>query len=206
MKYLIGKKVEMSQAFKADGSVVPMTWIAVNPCTVAAVREEGGRRLAVIGSGTPKNPTKPETKQFGALGPFALVRSVVIREGEAPEVGQTITANDFAPGEFVTVVGKTKGRGFQGVVKRHGFHGAPATHGHKDQLRKSGSIGAGGIQRVFKGRRMAGRMGGTQVTVKNLEVVAIDADRNMIGIKGAVPGARGGVLSIRLTNGNVWQK
>ena len=106
----------------------------------------------------------------------------------------------------MNVVGVSKGHGFQGVVKRHGFAGHPSTHGHKDQLRKSGSIGAGGVQRVFKGMRMAGRMGTDRVTVKHLTVIAVDQANNRIAIKGAVPGARGGMVTIFATEGNVWQK
>ena len=107
-----------------------------------------------------------------------------------------INADIFAAGEVVAVEGTSKGRGFAGVVKRHGFHGAPATHGHKHDLRAPGSIGAGGVQRVFKGMRMAGRMGGAPVTVKNLQIVEVHPETNEIYIKGAVPGARNGLIKI----------
>ena len=112
----------------------------------------------------------------------------------------------FEVGDMVNVTGVSKGKGFQGVVKRHGFHGSPATHGHKDQLRMPGSIGSTGPQRVFKGVRMGGRMGGSQVTVKNLEVVKVDSKQNIIAIKGAVPGSRGSYVSIVATDGNIWRK
>lgn len=207
MQYLIGKKIEMSQVFRPDGSVVPVTLVEATPCTVTSIREQDGKTMAVIATGSKKNAAKPQEKQFGDKGAFDLVKSFSLAAGEqAPEVGSVISVEAFQPGQLVSVIGTSKGRGFQGVVKRHGFAGHPSTHGHKDQERKSGSIGAGGVQRVFKGRRMAGRMGGEQVTIKNLEVVTVDAERNIIALKGAVPGARGSVLSIRSTNGDVWQK
>jgi len=207
MKYLLGKKLEMTQVFREDGSVVPVTLIEAGPVTVAALRKDAqGRSVAIVGFGKDVRAAKPQQKEFGDLGPFAVTRSIRLGEGEQMETGTVLTVSTFAPGDTVAITGTSKGRGFQGVVKRHGFRGHPTTHGHKDQVRKSGSIGAGGIQRVFKGMRMAGRMGGDQVTVKNLEVVTIDPEKNLIGIKGAVPGARGTLITIIATDGNVWRK
>lgn len=207
MKVLLGKKLEMAQAFRGDGSVVPVTLIEATPSVVAGVRKDAqGRAVVVIGFGKTKHAAKPQVVEAGDLGAFEVMQQFRIPEGESLERGTQITVEAFKLGDLVDLVGTSKGRGFQGVVKRHGFAGSPATHGHKDQLRKSGSIGAGGIQRVFKGMRMAGRMGGDRVTVKNLEVVTVDPVKNIIGIKGAVPGARGSLVTILATDGNVWQK
>jgi large subunit ribosomal protein L3 len=207
MKYLLGKKMEMTQVFREDGTVVPATLIAVEPCVVAAIRENTtGQKIAFIGTEKTDKVAKPQKTQFGDQGPFRRVAQIQLQGDQNLDLGQLITVATFTVGDKVDVIGVSKGRGFQGVVKRHGFRGHPTTHGHKDQVRKSGSIGAGGIQRVFKGMRMAGRMGTDNVTVKNLEVVSIDTDKNLIGIKGAIPGARGGNVTILATNGNVWQK
>lgn len=202
MKYIIGTKLEMTQAFRADGQAVAVTLISAEPCTVARVgKDDAGHAVAIIGVGKTKHPSKAQAKEA-----FAHMRSLRLKEGETLEPGAKLSVSDFAIGDKITVMGISKGHGFQGVVKRHGFHGHPTTHGHKDQVRKSGSIGAGGIQRVFKGMRMAGRMGNDQVTVKNLEVITIDTEKNIIGVKGAVPGARGGLVTIHETEGNVWLK
>ena len=207
MKYLLGKKVEMTQVFREDGTVVPTTLITVEPCVVAAIGDDQvGHKVAFIGTEATADVAKPQQKQFGAQGSYRRVAQVRLDEGLNLEVGQVLTVATFALGDKVDVIGTSKGKGFQGVVKRHGFRGHPTTHGHKDQVRKSGSIGAGGVQRVFKGMRMAGRMGTDRITVKNLEVVSIDADKNIIGIKGAIPGARGSQVTLIATNGNVWQK
>ena len=196
----------MGQLFKEDGLIVPVTYVEVLPCTVAAIKKDPqGRAVAVLGTGASKNLARAQEKQFANVGSFARLEEIHIEEGSV-EVGTVFTAAAFAPGELVNAVGVTKGRGFQGVVKRHGFAGHPTTHGHKDQVRKSGSIGAGGIQRVFKGMRMAGRMGGNQVTVKHLEVIAVDAEKNFVAVKGALPGARGTEVTLMGSDGNVWHK
>lgn len=197
----------MSQVFRADGSVVPVTLIEAEPSVVVGTRTDAqGAAVVVIGFDKTKHVAKPQAGETGDLGMFRTMRQFPLADGEIVERGAAITVSTFAPGDVVNVIGTSKGRGFQGVVKRHGFAGHPRTHGHKDQERKSGSIGAGGVQRVFKGRRMAGRMGSDRVTVKNLEVVTIDAEKNIIGIKGAVPGARGSLVTILATEGNVWLK
>lgn len=207
MKVLLGKKIAMSQVFAANGAVVPVTLVEAGPCRVVQTRTNAaGKQTALLGFGTRRNVGKAQKGQFGDLGDFRLVREFPVAEGAQLERGAKIDVASFAVGELINIVGTAKGRGFQGVVKRHGFHGSPATHGHKDQLRKSGSIGAGGIQRVFKGLRMAGRMGNNRVTVKNLEVMAVDTERNILAIKGAIPGARGSQVTILATDGNVWQK
>ncbi|MDP2631936.1 MAG: 50S ribosomal protein L3 [Candidatus Uhrbacteria bacterium] len=207
MKAILGRKLEMTQFFREDGGVVPVTLIEAGPCTVTTVRTNpAGRQAAVLGYGTSKSVNKPQKKDWKDLGNFAYVREFELSEGETFEKGQKICADTFEAGESVNVSGISKGKGFQGVVKRHGFHGGPASHGHKDQLRMPGSIGAGGPQRVFKGTRMGGRMGGDQVTVKNLEIVNVDKANNIIAIKGAVPGSRGSFVVITTSMGDIWHK
>jgi len=133
-----------------------------------------------------------------ALGPFALLREVKLVGGDMPAVGDTFKADLFSVGEQVDVIGESKGKGFGGVMKRHGFRGGPRTHGQSDRARRPGSIGPGTTPgRVYKGTRMAGRMGGERVTVKALEIVQADPERNLLVIKGSVPGANGSVVMIR---------
>ncbi|MFH1712255.1 MAG: 50S ribosomal protein L3 [Patescibacteria group bacterium] len=207
MKILLGKKLEMSQAFRDDGSVVPVTLIEAGPCIVTAIRDNSaGKKTAVLGFGKTKNVAKPQKGEWKDLGDFSITHEFGLGEGEEIEKGQVMKASVFEPGDLIDVIGTSKGKGFQGVVRRHGFHGSPASHGHKDQLRMPGSIGSGGPQRVFKGTRMAGRMGGDQITVKNLEVVSIDAENNIVAVKGAIPGSRGSYVSLIATDGNVWRK
>ncbi len=207
MKVLLGKKIAMSQVFADGGDVIPVTLVEAGPCTVVTTRvAPNGKHTMVLGFGTQRNQNKAQQGQFADLGSFRETQEFTLADGETVERGAKLDATVFTIGDTVNIVGTAKGRGFQGVVKRHGFAGHPSTHGHKDQLRKSGSIGAGGIQRVFKGMRMAGRMGGNRVTVKNLEVVSIDLDKNIIAIKGAIPGARNSAITIFASNGNVWQK
>jgi large subunit ribosomal protein L3 len=205
MKVLLGEKLEMTQVFREDGSVVPVTLVKAGPCTITAVRANpAGQKTAIIGYGTSKSVAKPQKGEWKDLGSFAFVKEFATGEDASAERGKILDATVFAEGDKVNVIGTSKGRGFQGVVKRHGFHGSPATHGHKDQLRMPGSIGAGGPQRTFKGVRMGGHMGDAQVTVKNLEIVKVDVANNVIAIKGAIPGARGSFITISATDGNVW--
>ncbi|MFA6522494.1 MAG: 50S ribosomal protein L3 [Patescibacteria group bacterium] len=206
MKVLLGRKKVMTQLFREDGSIVPVTLVEAGPCIVTAIRtNENGQKTMSVGYGSKKNIAKPQREDWGDLGMFALVREFPVSEGDVVERGQEINVASFTIGEKINVVGTTKGRGTQGVVKRHRFHGHPSSHGHKDQERHSGSIGSGGNQRVFKGMRMGGRMGGDRVTVKNLEVVEIDSKNNTIAVKGAIPGAPGSFITIVSTKGNVWQ-
>jgi large subunit ribosomal protein L3 len=191
MKFIIGKKLEMSQRYRPDGEVVPVTVVRVEPCVVTQVKsvDTDGYSAVQIGSGRKKRLAKPELGQRRGFGPLAVLREFRVEDPSSIRVGARCDASVFRPGDEVKATGVSKGKGFQGVVKRHGFRGSPATHGHKDQLRMPGSIGAGGVQRVFKGMRMAGRMGGKQVTVSNLEIVAVEGD--LLSIKGALPGPRG---------------
>ena len=190
----------MTQKFAPDGAVIPVTKVIAGPCVVVQIKTEknDGYSAVQLGFGLKKskNINKPQTGHLKKLGNFRYLREFRIPEAEAAKLalGSTITSQVFQSGDMVKVTGLSKGKGFQGVVRRHGFHGSPATHGHKDQLRMPGSIGAGGNQHVLKGRRMPGQMGDSQVTVLNLEVVEINPENNEIFVKGALPGARNNLL------------
>jgi large subunit ribosomal protein L3 len=201
MKFILGTKESMSQIFREDGTVVPVTAIVATPVTVTQIRttEKDGYTAVQIGMGDQKKSriSKAEAGHLGDMGPFKELREFRLDDTSGLEKGSTIAVSTFVPGDKIVVSGVSKGKGFQGVVKRHGFHGGPRTHGQKHSERKPGSIGSGGIQRVFKGLRMAGRMGSDRITVKNLEVVAVDAEKNMLFVSGAVPGKRGTILEVR---------
>ncbi len=201
MKFLIGRKVEMTQHFAEDGRVLGVTKIVAGPCTVTGVRtlaKDGYDGVQVGFEPHPKGAKglgKVIAGQVKKFKPFRILRE--FRTDTPVEEGQELDVRIFQPGDKVKVVAKTKGRGFQGVVKRHGFHGSPASHGHKDQLRMPGSIGATDPQRVFPGTRMGGHMGDVQVTISNIEVESIDLEENAIYLYGGVPGARGSLVMIR---------
>ncbi len=204
MKFILGTKERMTQIFDAAGTAHPATILRVTPATITQVKhdEKDGYEAVQIATGTQKahRVNKAEQGQLG--GAFKHVREfrarAIVKETTAGlEKGGTLDASVFAVGDVVAVSAITKGKGFQGVVKRHGFHGHPKSHGTKDVLRAPGSIGAGGMQRVFKGKRMGGRMGADRVTVKNLKVLAIDVAENVLLISGAVPGRRGSLVEVR---------
>jgi len=197
-KFILATKLSMSRTFKADGTVVPVTKLKAGPCVVTQVKtmESDGYQAVQVGSGERRKVSKSVAGHLKPTGKlFRTLREFPVSEGSY-QVGQVFDVTQFAPGDMVNVVGVSKGHGFQGVVKRHRFHGHPSTHGHKDQLRTSGSIGAGGLQHVRKGMRMAGRMGGDKITVHNLEVVAVEADKQELVVKGAVPGAPRGLVIV----------
>lgn len=199
MKFILAKKLQMSQVFQADGTVVPVTLVEAGPCVVTQVKtlDRDGYPAVQVGFLNAKRLSKPlegHLKDLPRARVIAEFRSDKIEDGL--KRGDMIEASAFAVGDTIEVSGTSKGKGFQGVVKRHHFHGHPSTHGHKDQLRRPGSIGAGGVQKVMKGKRMAGRMGDETVTVKNLKVVEV-RDGNILAIKGAVPGARNAILKIQ---------
>jgi large subunit ribosomal protein L3 len=197
MNYILGKKMGMTQVFSEDGTVVPVTVVKAGPCVVTQVKnvERDGYTAVQVGHGKRNKLTKSLKGHFNNLGQFADVREFRDEAGTA-QVGDEITVETFEAGEKVKVTGTTKGKGFQGVVKRHGFGGAKATHGTKDQLRMPGSIGATGPAHVFKGKKMPGRMGGGQKTVSNLEIIKVEAENNLLYIKGAVPGSRNGLVAV----------
>lgn len=197
MKFILGKKIGMTQIFQDDGRVVAVTRVQAGPCVVTKIKKQEKGAEVEIGYGEKKKLSKAEAGHLKDLQSVRFMRS--FKTEHMPEElkrGSVVTVDMFEPGDHISVSGNSKGKGFQGVVKRHGFHGAPASHGHKDQLRMPGSIGATDAARVFKGVRMAGRMGGGQVTVQNLEIISVDAEKNELLIKGAVPGACGGLLEI----------
>ena len=205
MEGILGKKVGMTQVFGDGGAMLPVTVIEVGPCLVVQrkTKESDGYEAVQVGlveNGKPaKNVKKPMLGVFKKAGvaPTKRVVEFKVDEGEEWKAGDEIRADIFAKGEFVDVVGTSKGKGFQGVVKRHGFAGGRATHGSMFH-RAPGSIGASAFpSRVMKGMRMGGRMGGDQVTVKNLRVAKIDPENNLLYVRGAVPGGRNGVVYIR---------
>ncbi len=199
MKFIIAKKVEMTQRFSDDGTVIPVTLLKADPCTVTQIRtmEKDGYTAVQIATDEVKKGNKPQGGHTKATGKnFATTREFRTDASVSMNVGDIVDVSQFVPGDFIKVTGRTKGRGFQGVVKRHKFKGGPASHGHKDNLRMPGSIGATAPQRVFKGMRMGGHMGDVVQTTTNLKVVDIDAKNGVIAVRGAVPGHRGSLILI----------
>src|SRR3989339_2195972 len=207
MKFILGKKIEMTQVFKPDGTVVPVTRIEAGPCVVTQVKtkDKDNEEAIQIGFGYVKKfrlskPILGHLKDI-KVGDDETTTVKFLRDkksdGNVLNRGDVFTVKIFNPGEKVSVIGTSKGRGFQGVVKRHGFHGQGQTHGVKDQTRMPGSIGAGGVQRVFKGMRMGGHMGDEQVTIKNLSIIGVDLEKNLLHVKGAIPGGRNGQVLIK---------
>ena len=197
---LLGRKLSMTQAFDDGGRAVALTIVEAGPCWVTQLRtaERDGYSAAQIGFEETKRLTRAEQGHLKATPKLRHLREVPLEPGETVTVGAKIDASLLKAGDFVDVVGTSKGHGFAGVVKRHGFSGGPKTHGQSDRHRAPGSVGSGTTPgRVFKGQRMAGRMGGERVTVQNLEVMQVDVERNLVALKGAVPGARNGLLLIR---------
>lgn len=207
MRCILGTKVAMTQVFKDDGVVVPVTRVKAGPCVVTQVKtaKKDGVSAVQIGFGSQKafRLTKPLKGHLKDLATVRHMRDFRAPEDHGLERGDSFDVSIFAAGDKVQVVGTSKGKGFQGVVKRHNFKGGPASHGHKDQERMPGSIGATDAARVFKGTRMGGHTGDQQVTIKNLEIVEIDAENNELLIKGAVPGARNGILLISTEEGKI---
>jgi large subunit ribosomal protein L3 len=207
MMGLIGKKVGMTQIFGEKGDVIPVTVIEAGPCTVTEVRskERDGYVAVQLGFGTNKESrfTRPVLGQFKKrnLPPSRHVREFRVGDASAFEVGKRIDASLFAKGEHVDVQGVTKGRGFAGVVKRHGFKAGHASHGPTFG-KQPGSIGASAYpSRVIKGKRLPGRMGGVNLTIKNLVVVAVDPEQNVVLVRGAIPGPPNGLVYINKREG-----
>ncbi|MEK7062297.1 MAG: 50S ribosomal protein L3 [Patescibacteria group bacterium] len=199
MAFILGKKLKMSQIWK-DDKIVPVTLIQAGPITITQIRtkEKDGYEAAQAGfDATKKKINKPEKGHLKDLGNFRHLKEFKVLELESLKVGDVLTVEQFNEGDKVKVGGLNKGRGFQGGVKRHGFAGGPKTHGQKNRHRAPGSIGATAPQRVIPGLRMAGHMGTERVTVKNLKVVSIDKENNILTLKGAVPGMKGILLEIR---------
>jgi len=204
MKFIVGTKDRMTQIFDASGVCHPATILRVEPAVIARIKtvEKDGYSAVQLASGTQKEARIPKAQQ----GQFAGNPKVVIEFRPKAAYNETIdgvTAGDaldasvFAPGDTVIVSAISKGKGFQGVVKRHGFAGGRRSHGQKHSEREPGSIGATGLNRVMKGMRMAGRMGGDRITVKNLIVLQVNAAENLLLIKGAIPGRKGTLVEVR---------
>jgi large subunit ribosomal protein L3 len=202
VKGIIGRKIGMTQVFDEDGHAVPVTLVEAGPCRVAQIKttESDGYSAIQLAFGTPKRTNKPLAGHYARAGvdPGRYLVELRLEDvGEYP-LGTEIKADVFEPGETVDVVGVTKGKGFAGPMKRHNFKGLSATHGTQRKHRSPGSIGACATPaRVFKGTRMAGHMGHRRVTTLNLRVIKADAERNLLLIRGAVPGPRGGLVMVR---------
>jgi large subunit ribosomal protein L3 len=205
MKGIIGKKLGMTQVFDENGNVIPVTVIQAGPCFVTQIRsgEKDGYTAIQLGF----SEAKPQRLTQGELGHLrrnnlpALrhLREFRLKDGEVDVTeGQQVKVDVFTKGERVDVIGTSKGRGFAGTIKRYHFHRQPKTHGASDRERAPGSVGATTTPgRTYPGQRMAGRMGGDRVTAQNLEVVVIDAERNLLAVRGSVPGANDGIVMIK---------
>lgn len=199
---IIGRKVGMTQIYTDEGKAVPVTVIEAGPCVIVGKRSiaRDGYNAVNLGFGEKKakHTNKPDSGQFTeGVTPKRVVREVRTEEVDSYKIGDEIRASIFNVGESVDVIGVSKGKGFQGVVRRHGFAGGRETHGSNFH-RRPGSIGASADpSRVFKGTRMPGRMGGKRITVQNLNIVRVDGDNNVLLIKGAIPGPKGSVVTVR---------
>ena len=218
MKGIIGRKIGMTQLFAPDGTVVPVTIIEAGPCFVVQRKtvEKDGYNAIQLGfeEVEPKKLTRPEKGHLGllkaddkhperkrlgeAVPPLRVLREIRLSNVQDYQEGQKITVAIFSPGEWVDVTGISKGKGFQGGVKRHGFAGGPKTHGQSDRTRAPGAIGSTTTPgRVYKGLRMAGHMGNRRVAASHLRVVLVDPERNLIAVRGAVPGHKNGLVIVR---------
>jgi large subunit ribosomal protein L3 len=198
---LWGKKLGMTQIFDESGGVIPVSVIELGPCVITQVKtlERDGYEALQLGVGQKKRLNKPERGHRRKAGASArTLREVKVQGAEEYETGQVLKCDIFEAGQKVDVTGTSKGKGFAGTVKRHGFAGGPKTHGQSDRLRAPGAIGgAASPGRVFKGMRMAGRMGNERKTVQNLEVVRVDPERNLLLVRGSVPGADNGLVLVK---------
>jgi large subunit ribosomal protein L3 len=199
MKFILGRKLNMSQIYDAKGSAIPVTLVATRGNIVTQVRtkETDGYEAVQVGEGSrnPNRINKAQKGHFKDLGNFAALNEFRM---DAPtlKVGDKVELSQFKAGDIVTASAISKGKGFQGVVKRHGFHGGPRSHGQKHSEREPGSIGGGLRNRVPVGMRMAGRMGSDRVTVKNLKIAHVDVDERILYVAGAIPGRRGTLVEI----------
>jgi large subunit ribosomal protein L3 len=200
---IIGKKLGMTQVFMEDGTAEAVTAVEAGPCTVIQIKtvDKEGYNAVQCGFGAVKRLKSPERGHLKGNGEFRYLREFRMDDIGDVKVGDIIDVSLFGAGEMVDVTGVSKSKGYAGVVKRHGFGGGPKTHGQSDRHRHPGSIGATSSPgRVLKGTRMAGHMGGDRITVRNLEVLKSDPDRNLLLVRGAVPGNKNGLLLIKKTN------
>lgn len=204
MEGIVGRKIGMSRIFNEEGQAIPVTIIEAGPCPVVQIKTsaQDGYDSVQLGFGQKRKNlfTQPLLGHFAKakLEPRRILKEVRTAKVEGMTVGQEVKVDIFSVGEKVKVTGTSKGLGFQGVVRRHNFSGGPKTHGQSDRLRAPGSVGASSYpSRTFKGQRMAGRMGGDKVTIRNLVVAGVDVEKNLLLLKGAVPGKENSYLTIR---------
>jgi len=197
---IIGRKLGMTQIFRDDGTAEAVTAIEAGPCSVIQVKTvaQEGYNAVQLGFGEAKRLSSPQRGHLKELGKFKYLRELRVSDSEAIKVGERVDVSLFKTGDLVDITGVSKGKGFAGVVKRHHFAGGPKTHGQSDRHRHPGSIGAATYPgRVLKGMRMAGHMGDRKTTVRHLEVFEADPARNLLLVRGAVPGGRDGLLLVK---------
>jgi len=195
MVFILGKKIKMTQVFEGD-EVIPVTEIKAGPCFVLQIKNMAKDGYEAVQVGFDKMTKAKNIKKYMKGKEYRFIKEFRTAPGEL-KVGDEIKLDVFKKGDLIDASGLTKGRGFTGVVKRHGFHGHNKTHGTKDQIRMPGSIGSTAQQRVNKGKRMAGRMGVERVTLKNLQIIEIQPEKNILLVSGAVPGGRNGLVEIK---------
>ncbi len=196
MKFILGKKLGMTQVFTEDGKLTPVTLVEAGPCKVLQLKNDAKDGYEAIQIGFEEITKKNQIKKSAKDKHYKHIREFPAGEGKEYSKGEVIDVTSFEEGDEIKVVGISKGKGFQGGVKRHGFAGAGSSHGIKHSKRKIGSIGSAFPQRVIKGRKMPGRMGSDRINVKGLKIIKIDSERNIIAIKGALPGRPGTLLEI----------
>ena len=197
---LMGRKIGMTHLFGEGGRVIPVTVLEVGPCVVTQIRtqDKDGYQAVQMGFGEARRLNKPQQGHLKGLSKLRHLREFSATDPEEYQVGQALDVGLFQEGELVDVTARSKGRGFQGVVRRHGFGGGPKTHGQKDRHRAPGSIGGTTFPgRVFKGKHMPGHMGNRRITTRHLRVVRVDRERNLLLLRGAVPGSRQGLVLVR---------
>ncbi len=197
---IIGKKLGMTQLFRENGKAEAVTAVAAGPCVVVQLKtdDKDGYNAAQLGFGEAKKMKSPQKGQVKDLGNFRYLKEFRLNDAKGVKVGDSIDVSMFEAGDLIDVTGISKGKGFAGVVKRYNFGGGPKTHGQSDRHRAGGSIGASASpSRVLKGTRMPGRMGNDRVTARKLEVIKADKEKNLLIVKGAVPGGANGILLIR---------
>ncbi|HCC60188.1 MAG TPA: 50S ribosomal protein L3 [Candidatus Staskawiczbacteria bacterium] len=197
MKFILGKKIGMSQMFDKDGNLVPVSLISAGPCYLLQQKNKEKDGYDALQIGFEKIEKKSKIKKTMKGKEYRYIREIRNPKSEIRNIGDEVNVSEFQEGDFVKVSGMSKGKGFQGGVKRHGFSGRNATHGVKHEHRTLGSTGRRFPQHVQKGRKMPGRMGYEKVNVKNLEIIKVDKENNLLVIRGAVPGVKGALLEIR---------
>jgi large subunit ribosomal protein L3 len=197
---IIGRKLGMTQMFRDSGKAEAVTAVVAGPCTVIQLKKDSkeGYNAAQLGFGEAKKMKSARRGHLKEMGNYRYLREIRLTDTKGIKVGDSVDVSLFEPGDIIDITGISKGKGFAGVVKRYNFAGGPKTHGQSDRHRAGGSIGAGTSPgRVLKGTKMPGHMGNEQVTARNLEVIKVDSEKNIMLVKGAVPGAKNGILMIK---------